>query len=130
MEKLSNYDSEQVSREKPSISLDGLLSSAALPNLKELFRDEDLGIAAVHILGDKFVIHSELFGEPTKEKLERARAASRMIDESFRQRGVYTWAMTDEQYRYNIFLGYVPTEKEVTLEGVDTPVYEFVKELI
>ncbi len=55
-----------------------------------------------------------------------------MIDEGFRSRGIeklYTWAETDEQYRYNQFLGYTPNGLEVVLPGYDKPVYEFEKAL-
>ena len=56
-----------------------------------------------------------------------------MIDEGFRSRGIdklYTWAETDEQYRYNLFMGFKPTGEEIVF-SYDYPntVYEFVKEL-
>jgi hypothetical protein len=113
--------------------LAGLLDTQELPNLKEIFRDEDIGVAAVHILGDKLVLHSELFGRRDRQKLEQAQLISVMIDEAFKDKGVdklYTWAETEEQYRYNIFLGYKPTGEEVVMpEDYPRKVFEFVKEL-
>lgn len=118
--------------DRRSTSLAGLLDSQASHSLKELFRDENIGVAACDCVGGKFVLHSELFGEATKEKLEVARQISELIDEGFRSRGVakiYTWAETDEQYRYNLFMGYAPTGEEVTINGVPSGFYEFEKEL-
>lgn len=133
MENQSSSDGELTNVEKPSISLDGLLRTGEIPNLKELFRDENLGVCGVHVLDGKLIIHSQLFGEPTKDRLARAREASIAVDEAFRARGVkeiYTWAETDEQYRYNLFLGFKPTEKEVVFDPPrENAVYEFVKEL-
>lgn len=134
MEKVSNSDSEQTSQEKPSISLAGLLDTAALPNLKELFRDETIGIAAVDTSGDKLVIHSEIYGRRDRPKLEKVQEVSLAIDEAFRTRGVeriYTWSDgTDESYRYNLFMGWKPTGEEVTLDGVPSGCMEFEKVLI
>lgn len=118
--------------EKPSTSLAGLLDTAEVPNLKELFRDENLGVCAVHWCGEKPVIHSEVFGGFDRGKLGLIQEVNVMIDEAFRKRGIsklYTWAETDEQYRYNQFLGYKPNGKEVMIPGYDTPVFEFEKEL-
>jgi hypothetical protein len=85
------------------------------------------------MVDDKLVIHSEIFGERNKEKLGRVVEASLAVDEAFRQRGVaelYTWAYTDEQYRFNQFLGFTPTGREVLFDKpTTTPVYEFIKEL-
>lgn len=134
MENPFNSDLEQVSEESPSNSLVGLLDSAASPNLKEVFRDKTLGCCAVDLVGEKLVIHSEIFGERTPDKLRRVREASLLVDEAFRMKGVeklYTWAVTDEQYRFNQFLGYRPNGNEVFIEGYETiaPVYEFEKDL-
>jgi len=109
------------------------LRTQEIPNLKEIFRDEAIGVCAVHVCDGKYVIHSELFGEPTKERLGQAQLVNTLIDETFKRKGVeklHTWAITDEQYRYNMFLGYQPTGNEVVIEGFDTPVYEFEKVLI
>lgn len=129
---MSSSDLEQVNEEKPSTSLAGLLATAELPNLKEVFYDEDIGVCAVHILGDKFILHSEIFGRRDREKLAQIQEVNAAIDNGFRSRGIteiYTWAETDEQYRYNIFLGFTPTGNEVVLPGYDKTVYEFKKEL-
>jgi len=112
--------------------LAGLLATQEIPNLKELFYDEAIGTAAVHSLGEKYVIHSEIFGERSKEKLTTVQQISAMIDEGFRNRGInklHTWAETEEQYRFNLFLGYKPTGNEVTIPDYPNPVYEFEKEL-
>ena len=111
----------------------GLLDTAELPNLKELFRDENVGIAAVDTSGEKLVVHSEIYGRRDRQKLEAVQAASAAIDEAFRSRGVekiYTFSDgTDEGYRYNIFLGWQPTGEEMTLNGEPTGYHEFVKVL-
>jgi hypothetical protein len=112
--------------------LAGLLDSAELPNLKELFRDKDIGCAAVHLVDEKIIVHSELYGKVGKEKMEVVRSVSEAIDEAFRAKGVkklHTWAGTDEQYRYNLFLGYRPTGEEVTFDGVPSGFFEFEKDL-
>lgn len=113
-------------------SLDGLLSTVETPNLKEIYRDPSLGVVAVHILGEKHVIHSEIFGDITREKIQKAQLVNTMIDEAFQRKGVdrlYTWAQTDVQYRWNLFLGYKPTGLEVVGDGIDRPTYEFEKVL-
>lgn len=111
----------------------GLLDTQALPNLKELFRDEAIGCAAVHLLGDKLILHSEIFGQRDRRKLEQVQEISAMIDNSFKEKGVeklYTWAETDEQYRFNLFLGYKPTGEEVVMpEDYPRKVFEFEKVL-
>lgn len=111
----------------------GLLDSAELPNLKELFRDENIGCAAVDLVGEKLVVHSEIYGDRGREKLKMVQQVNEAIDNAFRERGVekiYTWAQTDEQYRYNIFLGYRPTGYEVTFDGKPSGYFEFEKVLI
>ena len=112
----------------------GLLDTAALPNLKELFRDQDVGIAAVDTSGEKLVVHSEIWGRRDRSKLEKVREVALAIDEAFRARGVeqiYTWSDgTDESYRYNLFMGWKPTGEEVTLDGVPSGCMEFEKVLI
>ena len=110
----------------------GLLATAELPNLKEIFRDEDIGVCALHLVDEKIVIHSELFGRVDKTKLSQAREVSDAIDVALKERGVqtlYTWAGTDEQYRYNLFMGFKPTGKEVTFDGKLSGFFEFEKEL-
>lgn len=118
---------------KPSISLAGLLDTQELPNLKEVFRDETIGICVAHLLGEKVVLHSEIYGDRDRRKLEQIQLINSMIDETMKSKGVdtlYTWAETDEQYRYNLFLGYKPTGNEVVMpEGYPNPVYEFEKVL-
>lgn len=55
-----------------------------------------------------------------------------MIDEAFRKKGIekiYTFAITDEQYRYNQYLGYKPTGKEAIIPNFDGHAYEFEKDL-
>jgi hypothetical protein len=108
------------------------LDSAEIPTLKELFRDKDIGCAAVDCLGETYVIHSEIYGKVDKEKLKQVMEINLLIDEGFRSRGVEkltTFAITDEQYRYNMFLGYKPTGKEVEIKDCPVPVYEFEKVL-
>lgn len=111
------------------------MNTAESLNLKELYRDEDLGLAVLHMVGEKFVIHSELKPKAlqTKEGLQRVQEISTMIDEAFKKRGVdkiYTFAETDEQYRFNHFLGWEPTGKEMELSTGDTRhFYEFQKVL-
>ena len=118
---------------KPSISLAGLLDSAELPNLKELFRDETIGIAAADLVGEKIVLHSEIYGERDGPKLKLVQRISAMIDEAFRSKGVeklYTYSDgTDEGYRYNLFLGFKPTGEELTIDGTPSGYYEFEKVL-
>jgi len=114
--------------------LAGLLDTAALPNLKELFRDKDVGIAAVDTSGEKLVVHSEIYGRRDRSKLEKVQQVSAAIDDAFRAKGVeriYTWSDgTDESYRYNVFLGWKPTGEEVTFDGEPTGYMEFEKVLI
>lgn len=110
----------------------GLLDTAEIPNLKEIFRDETIGVVACHCIGGKFVIHSQAFTPLDKRGLEVAQELNVQIDEAFRQKGVtklHTWAETDEQYRYNLFLGYKPTGCEVVIDGYPQTVYEFEKDL-
>ena len=111
----------------------GLLDTAELPNLKELFRDEAIGIAAVDLVDQKLVIHSEIYGEVDRRKLELVQVVSGKIDEAFKAKGVeriYTWSDgSDESYRYNIFMGWQPTGEEVTFDGKPTGYQEFVKVL-
>lgn len=112
------------------------MNTAALPNLKELYRDETLGVAAVDMVGEKFYIHSELKPEAlkTKEGLEKIQQIGIMIDEAFRNKGIpkiYTFAETEEQYRFNIFLGWTPTGGELEHPNMNTQhFYEFEKVLI
>lgn len=111
----------------------GLLDTQAIPSLKELFRDEDIGCAAYQLVGEKCVIHSQIFGRVDKSKLEKVQTINIMIDETFKRAGLselYTWAETDEQYRFNQFLGYKPTGMEVVTTDYKGPtIYEFMKTL-
>lgn len=57
-----------------------------------------------------------------------------MIDESLKDHHLtrlYTWAETPEQERFNQYLGFTPTGREVYIEGyfIDHPIFEYVKEL-
>lgn len=92
-----------------------------------------MGIAVVDTSGEKLVIHSEIWGERDRRKLETVQEVSAMIDRAFKEKGVekiYTFSDgTDESYRYNIFLGWQPTGEEMTIEGKPTGYHEFVKVL-
>lgn len=115
----------------------GELLSLGIPNLKLLFDDED-GSAIVHILDDKFVIHSEF---KKGVNLDKAMEVSNMIDEAFKERGInslYTWTSSRQEEVYSGYLGYKPTGVKVLTheEGGPLPddypyeVYEFKKDLI
>jgi hypothetical protein len=110
------------------------LRSAEIPNLKEIYRDEAIGVAGLHIVIGKLVLHSEIFGRPDRLKLDKVLEIATLIDERLAAKGVtelYTWAETDEQYRWNLFTGFKPTGEEVVFDPPYVrPVYEFKKELI
>lgn len=114
----------------------GALLLAGIPNLNLLVETET-GIAACHLWDDKYVIHSELYKEPTPSTLKEARLISDAIDAGFKAKGIetlYTWAETSEQDRYNKFLGYTPTGRTVNKTFSDQAypreVREYKKDLI
>ena len=114
----------------------GQLLLAGIPNLNLLVEDE-IGLAVSHYWGGKYVIHSELFDpSPSLDTLKRAKEISNAIDTAFKEKGIttlYTWAETEDQKRYNKFLGYTPTGKTVneTFAAKEYPrdVLEYKKEL-
>lgn len=85
------------------------------------------------MVDQKLVLHSELFGVIDRDKLQRALEVATLLDERLAARGVtelFTWAETDEQYRFNLFMGFKPTGAEVVFEQpLPNPVYEFKKDL-
>ena len=110
----------------------GLLDTQEIPNLKELFRDEAIGIAALHLDGEKVVIHSEIYGDRGRRKLALVQEVNVMIDEKLKAKGIEkltTYATTEEEYRYNVFLGYKPTGNALAEEVGGEIVYEFEKVL-
>lgn len=103
------------------------------PSLKKLYEDDE-GLAYVHILPDgKLVIHSYFKVDKSLKSIAKAREISFVIDQAFKDHGVkylHTWATTDEEEKYNEFLGYVPTGYEITIEGYSgPPITEYYKEL-
>lgn len=113
----------------------GQLLISGTPNLNLVFEDET-GIVVCHNWQGKNVIHSELYDAPTKDSLKKAKEISEAIDTAFKTRGfntLYTWAETEEQKRYNLFLGYSPTGEKVnsTFQDKEYPreVFEYKKEL-
>jgi hypothetical protein len=107
-----------------------------IPNLN-LLVETDVGIAVCHEWDGKYIIHSELYQEPTPETLKEAKRISNAIDKAFITKGIptiYTWAETSEQERYNKFLGYQPTGRTVNNSFVDQnyprAVLEYKKELM
>ncbi len=102
------------------------------PTLKLLYEDEE-GLAYVHIVQDKLVIHSHIKVEKTLEIIKKARQISMLIDDMFKEKGVkelYTWATSEEEERYNEYLGYALTGNAITIEGYDGPeILEYRKEL-
>lgn len=110
------------------------MRSAEIPNLKEIYRDEAVGVAGLHTVLGKLVLHSEIFGRPDRGKLDKVLEIATLIDERLAAKGVtelYTWAETDEQYRWNLFTGFKPTGEEVLFDPpYPRPVYEFKKDLI
>jgi hypothetical protein len=109
------------------------LDTAALPNLKELFRDETIGCCAVDLVGEKIVLHSDIYGPVGRERLGVLMEVANMIFTSLKDKGVeklYTWAETDEQYNFNLHMGFTPTGEEVLFDPPqETPIYEFVRVL-
>lgn len=82
-----------------------------------MYEDED-GIVICHTFDNKFIIHSELKKDITNSLLKKAKQVSEEVDIAFKTKGVdtlYTWAETEAQDRYNIFLGYEPTGANVTM---------------
>jgi hypothetical protein len=132
MEKLSNSDSEQVSEVQPSTFSVGPLHIQETPSLKKLFEDEN-GSAFVHIIEDKFYIHSHSNNGYTHQTLKKAIQYSKAIDEAFKEKGLtklYTTGYTPEHDHYNEFLGYKPNGNIVEYENWDGPtVYEYEKDL-
>lgn len=102
------------------------------PTLRLLYEDED-GLVYLHIVDDKYVIHSHIKVNKDLRVLKKARQVSMLIDEMFKEKGVkslYTWATSTEEEGYNAFLGYVPTGYEITIEGYTGPdITEYYKEL-
>lgn len=103
------------------------------PTRNPLFEDEDGFAFADFYENGQIVIHSHLKNEPTKDLLTKASLVSDMIGEAFVQKGItelYTWGYTKEHERYNVFLGYYPTGKEVYIEGWEgPPMFEYKKVL-
>lgn len=93
----------------------GQLLSLGIPNLKLLYEDEDM-IGIVHILGTKYVIHSEYKKPITGALIKKAASISKLVDKTFKDKGVnflYTWAQTPDEEKYNKFLGYEDTGNRV-----------------
>lgn len=91
-------------------------------------------VADFYVNDQKVVIHSFQANEDKPVSyLKEWKQYSDLVDEAFSSRGfdeLYTWAITEEQIRYNFFLGYDLTGKEVILHGWEgPPIYEFRKEL-
>lgn len=93
-------------------------------------------MAYCHFWDGKYVIHSEADCEMDLNFLKKAKKISNLIGKEFKNKGVktiYTWAETEEQKKYNLFLGYTPTGKTVneTFTSKDYPreVYEYKKDL-
>lgn len=136
MEKQYNSDLDVAKQERLSNSLVGQLLLAGVPHLNLLFEDE-LGISAVHFFKEKYIIHSEIYAEPTLEVMKEAKKRSLLVDKIFKDKGIkeiYTWAEAPEQHRFNKYLGYIPTNVIVndTFVEKDYPyeVHEYRKELI
>jgi hypothetical protein len=110
---------------------------SGIPNLNLLYEDER-GIVVCHQWDGKYIIHSDLY-DPTfnLETLKYVKGVSDAIDNAFKAKGVktlYTWAETEDQKRYNAFLGYKPTGETVNKTFVDkdypNEVLEYKKDLI
>lgn len=95
------------------------------------------GVVVCHSWNGKHIIHSELYAEdPKGTDLKNAFKISAAIDNAFRRKGIstlYTWAETEQQDKYNAFLGYEPTGYIVNDEFMDKDypreVREYKKEL-
>lgn len=109
------------------------------PNLKKICEDEDF-VSFVNLITDhetdedKAVIHVHYKTDIDQRIINKSLEVMALIDESMKERGLdklYTWAETDEQERFNRYLGFSPTGREVYIQGyyIDHPIYEYVKEL-
>lgn len=98
-------------------------------------------IGIVHMLDGKFNIHSEYKKEITPALIKKAAGISRLIDQTFKSKGVntlHTWAQTKDEMKYNEFLGFKRTGLKILKESFGGPlpddypldVYEYSKELI
>ena len=108
------------------------------PNLNILFIEEGQGAAVCHTIEDggevKHMIHSHLEKPYTISRLKLAKKVSDQIDVLFKSKGVdklYTWGISEEQHRYNTFMGYTLTGNEITINGQrgNPAIFEYVKEL-
>jgi len=137
MEKQYSLDLEPTREERISNSLVGQLLLSGIPNLNLLFEDE-VGIAVCHLWEGHYIIHSELYsGDFSLDSLKEVKRRSDAVDKAFRTKGIktiYTWAETEEQMRYNTFLGYVPTGRVVnssfTNKDYPNQVLEYKKDLM
>ena len=132
MEKQSNLDLAIINP-NPTLTFSvGPLLIQETPALKLLYEDEE-GLAYVHSVDNKLVLHSHYKVPKTMDTIKKARQISMLIDEMFKERGVkyhHTWATSEEEEKYNEFLGYVPTGYAVTIEGYKGPeIIEYYKEL-
>ncbi len=109
------------------------------PNLKKLCEDDDF-VSFVNLIHDvetdedKMVVHVNYKTDIDKRIIDKSREVMALIDESLRMKDVnklYTWSETEEQEKFNQFLGFTPTGREVHIEGHYSPhpIYEYVKEL-
>lgn len=97
-----------------------------------------MGIVVCHDWDDKHIIHSEIYDDKyTLENLKIAKKVSDAVDQAFKRKGVkvlHTWAETEQQKRYNLFLGYKPTGRIVNdgfaEKNYPREVFEYKKDLI
>lgn len=113
-------------------SVGQLLGQEAL-NLNRLYEDDDL-LAFCHTLNGKHHIHTEFKVPVTKDILKKCMEVSLNIDVAFRKRGVmelWTWSEDgkEDQERFAVWLGYVPTGVAYNITGYDGIVHEYMKDL-
>lgn len=113
----------------------GQLRTLEIPNLNTVYEDDTGELLLHNVKGDGslLVLHADVIPTIDRRILEHYAVILNSLCEQLSQKGfpsLKTWVLTDEQMRYAVFFGFVPTGNEVTIEGYfGPPIYEMEKVL-